>query len=86
MASYNIVIDRRVRKKDLVGLPSADVKRIVAAIAALADNPRPPQAKRLTNRQEYRLRQGDYRILYTIDDEIRVVAVVKVGQRGDVYR
>ena len=51
-----------------------------------ADDPRPPQAKRLSGREQYRLRQGDYRILYTIQDDVLVVTVVEVGNRKDIYR
>ena len=52
----------------------------------LADNPHLPQSKRLTNDERYRLRVGDYRILYTVENAVLVVTVVKDGHRRDVYR
>jgi mRNA interferase RelE/StbE len=58
----------------------------VAAIAALADNPLPPQARKLTGSEKYRLRCGVYRVLYEIQDDALVVCIVQVGHRKDVYR
>jgi mRNA interferase RelE/StbE len=56
------------------------------AIARLAENPRPPGAKKLTAREGYRVRVGDYRILYQVDDEAKMVTIYRVMARGDVYR
>jgi mRNA interferase RelE/StbE len=64
----------------------ADRQRIVRRIQSLATNPRPAGCEKLSGREKYRVRQGRYRILYSIDDEILVVQVVKVGHRKDVYR
>ena len=61
-------------------------QRIVRRISALAEDPRPPGLEKLTGREAYRVRQGPYRIVYTIDDDARAVRVVKVGHRRDVYR
>lgn len=55
-------------------------------IARLAENPRPPGARKLTARDGYRLRVGDYRILYQVDDGAKVVIIYRVMSRGDVYR
>ena len=85
MASYKIVVKKSV-SKDLKSIPKKDVKRILEAIQTLAKNPRPPQSKKLSGQERYRLRQRSYRILYTIEDEQLVVCVVKVGNRRDVYR
>ena len=85
MESYRIVVKKSV-SKDLKKIPKKDVQRILEAIEALAQDPRPPQSKKLSGQERYRLRQGDYRILYSIEDEILVVQVVKVGNRRDVYR
>ena len=85
MAKYRILIKKSILK-DLDAVPKKDVQRIIAAIRALADDPRPPQAKRLSGREQYRLRQGDYRILYTIQDDVLVVTVVEVGNRKEIYR
>ena len=55
-------------------------------IRRLADDPRPPGSERLSGEDRYRIRQGDYRVVYTIDDEQRIVEVVRIGHRRDVYR
>ncbi len=85
MASYKVIVKKSVAK-DLRNIVKKDVQRILAAIKDLADNPRPPQSKKLSGQERYRLRQGNYRILYSIEDEKLVVSVVKVGNRRDVYR
>jgi mRNA interferase RelE/StbE len=85
MASYKIVFKKSVAK-DLKSIPKKDVKRIISAIQKLADNPRPPQSKKLSGQERFRIRQGNYRILYTIEDNRLIVCVVKVGNRRDVYK
>ncbi len=85
MANYKIVVLPSVRK-DLRPVPKQDVERIIERIQALATDPRPVNAKKLSGEEKYRLRQGNYRILYMIEDEIITVTVVKVGHRRDVYR
>jgi mRNA interferase RelE/StbE len=85
MASYEIRFRKSVGK-DLDPIPKRDVRQIVAAIAALANNPRPPQSRKLSGSEKYRLRCGVYRVLYEIQDDVLVVCVVKVGHRKDVYR
>ncbi len=85
MASYKIIVKKSVAK-DLKSIPKKDVQRILSAIRKLADDPRPPQAKKLSGQERYRIRQGSYRILYTIEDNQLVICVVKVGNRRDVYR
>ena len=67
-------------------LPLQTQERVNSTIAGLADNPRPPGAKKLTDREGYRARVGDYRILYLVDDEARTVVIYRVMGRGDVYR
>ena len=59
--------------------------RLFAAIEILRENPRPPTAIRLTNRSEYRIRVGDYRLIYEILDSKLVILVVRVGHRKNVY-
>ena len=85
MAKYKIALRRSVLT-DLKPIPKKDVKRILAAIESLADNPRPPQCRKLSNEEKYRLRCGVYRILYSIEDHKLIVCIVKVGHRKDVYR
>lgn len=85
MAQYRVIIRKSV-SKDMRGIPKKDARRIVEAIESLADNPRPPGTKKLSGLERYRLRQGNYRILYEIEDERLIVCVVRVGDRRDVYR
>ena len=85
MESYRIVVKKSV-SKDLKKIPKKDVLRILEAIKSLAQDPRPPQSKKLSGQERYRLRQGNYRILYSIEDEQLIVQVVKVGNRRDIYR
>ena len=85
MARYRLVIRKSV-SKDIRGISKKDVLRILAAIKALADDPRPPGTKKLSAQERYRLKQGNYRILYEIEDDRLVVCVVRVGDRRDVYR
>lgn len=85
MEQYRIIVRKSV-SKDLKNIPRKDVKRILSAIQTLAGNPRPPQAKKLSGQDRYRLRQENYRILYSIEDDRLIVCVVKVGDRRDVYR
>jgi mRNA interferase RelE/StbE len=84
MASYKIVFKASVAK-DLRPIPNKDVRFILQHIEQLANDPRPPGAKKLTGKEKYRVRQGNYRILYTIEDEIVTVTIIKVGHRRDVY-
>ena len=86
MASYKVEISKSVRKKDLPSIPKADVTKIVKRIESLADNPFPEGAIRLKGREEWRIRQGDYRILYVVEQEFVTVFVVKVGHRREIYR
>jgi mRNA interferase RelE/StbE len=72
--------------KDLRPLPRKDVRRILARIEDLAEDPRCPGSEKLAGQERYRVRQGDYRIVYEIRDEVLVVVVVKVAHRRDAYR
>ena len=85
MAKYEIVFRKSVAK-DLDRIPKTHVRRILRAIRSLADDPRPPQSRKLTGEEKYRLRCGVYRILYSIEDARLIVCVVKVRHRKDVYR
>ena len=85
MAPYELRLKPSVAK-DLRGIPRADVQRILARIETLRDDPRPPGSEKLSAQDRYRLRQGDYRILYTIDAQEVRVEVVKVGHRREIYR
>ena len=85
MVLYKVRINHSVRKKDLQTIPQKDVRRIVERIGKLAGDPYPADAIRLKGKEEWRIRQGDYRILYIVDEDIITVFVVKVGHRREVY-
>lgn len=67
-------------------IPRKDLERIRGAIALLAREPRPPGARKLRERDAYRVRVGDYRVIYTADDGRLVVTVIRLGHRKHVYR
>jgi mRNA interferase RelE/StbE len=85
MESYDIAFKKSVAK-DLKKLPKKDVAKILEVIRSLSRNPRPPQVKKLSGQERYRMRKGNYRILYTIEDAKLVITVVKVGHRREIYR
>ena len=85
MARYELRVKPSVTK-DLRGIPKADVKRILARIEGLRDDPRAPGCEKLSGAELYRVRQGVYRIVYQIHDEWIVVEVIRVGHRSEVYR
>ena len=86
MARYELRVKPSVAK-DLRGAPKAEVRRILKRMEALRDDPRAPGCEKLAGGSElYRVRQGVYRIVYTIRDAQVVVEVVRVGHRGEVYR
>jgi mRNA interferase RelE/StbE len=74
------------RELDAVA-PKGDRQRLVARIDALADDPRPPGCEKLAGFDDrFRLRQGDYRVVYSVADRGRTVVIVKIGHRREVYR
>ncbi len=85
MASYSLEI-KRSAAKELADLPDKDRTRLIARIQSLADDPRPSGAEKLSGQERYRLRQGDYRILYEIHDHVLLIIVVRIGHRREVYR
>jgi mRNA interferase RelE/StbE len=85
MAEYKIYFKESV-EKDICSIPKKDLKKILLCIEALAKDPRPPSHEKLTGQEKYRIRQGTYRIIYSIQDNELTIWVVKVGHRKDVYR
>ncbi|MEY2857269.1 MAG: hypothetical protein RLZZ74_1581 [Cyanobacteriota bacterium] len=83
--SYEISILRRAYK-ELAKLPQRDCKKVNIAINNLAINPRPSGCKKLKGRPAWRIRVGDYRIIYEISDQKLIIVVVDVGHRRDIYR
>ena len=85
MAGYSLAI-KRSAARELEELPVSDRRRVVARVRSLADDPRPRGCEKLSGEEKYRIRQGALRILYEIDDGLRVLIIVKIGHRRDVYR
>jgi mRNA interferase RelE/StbE len=85
MGRYKIVFRKSVAK-DLRRIPSQDLRRILTTVDSLSEEPRPLGIEKLSGQEKYRIRQGNYRIIYEIKDDEVIVVVVKVGHRRDVYR
>ena len=85
MASYKLQI-KPSAVKDIEALPQKDRRRVVAKIQRLAANARPLGCEKLSGHELYRVRRGNYRILYTVQDAELVIVVIKVGHRREVYR
>ena len=85
MASYKLRFRSSV-SKDLRRLPAKDVAKLLRVIQSLAENPRPPGSEKLSGQERYRVRQGNYRVVYEIFDDELLVIVVKVGHRRNIYR
>jgi mRNA interferase RelE/StbE len=85
MAAYSVLFRKSVWK-DFESIPKRDLKRVIDRIAALATQPRPHGCEKLSAQNRYRIRQGRYRIIYSIQNKELTVWIVKVGQRKDVYR
>ena len=86
MAKYSIRIKKSARKELESIATKADRLRIIKRIQSLADNPRPTGSQELSGFGRYRIRQGNYRIVYSIQDAKLVVYVIRIGDRRDVYR
>ena len=85
--SLYLVLLERAAEKDLARMAPEIHDRVITAIQALAKNPRPPGCRKLTgSKHDWRIRVGDYRVIYKIADEIRIVRVNRVRHRREVYR
>ena len=82
---YAVLIERYAQKQ-IMKLDKQIIPAIKSAIASLADNPRPYGYKKLKGEEAFRIRVGDYRIIYEIDDGKIIVTVVSVGHRKDIYK
>lgn len=85
MAAYKLFFKKSVQK-DFDSIPKKDLKRILSRIESLSEDPRPHGFEKLTGQERYRLRQGRYRIVYSIQDDELTVWVVKVAHRKHIYR
>jgi len=84
-ARYDLLI-KRSAEKELKQLGDADHDRIIKRLLSLVDNPRPVGSIKLTGHEIYRLRIGNYRALYTVDDQARTIEIISVGHRKEIYR
>jgi len=85
MARYSVTFKKSVTK-DLRVIPKGDIKKILDKITALSDNPKGDGCIKLSGKECYRVRQGLYRIIYEIKDDVLVVNVIKVVHRSQVYK
>ena len=85
MAKYNILI-KPSAIKEIENIPREDRLRIIQKIQGLADDPRPQGCEKLTGESRYRIRQGVYRIVYSVSERELHIIVVKAGHRRDVYK
>ena len=77
---------KRSAEKELEDLPAKLHDKIVAALLSLGENPFPRNAKKLHGREGFRIRVGNYRVLYLVDDKKKKIEIVSVGDRKEVYR
>ena len=85
MANYKIFI-KPSAAKELIRLPKKDVQRITSQIQSLSKEPRPFGCEKLSAQERYRIRQGNYRIVYSIEDDKLIVYVIKIAHRSEVYK
>ena len=85
MSKYSITISKQARKQ-LRDIPRKDRLRISGAIELLGDNPSPPKALKLTNRDGYRLRVGDYRIIYIFNSNRLIILIINIAHRSAAYQ
>ena len=83
--TYSLLILPRA-KRELAALEAGVCESIKQKIEALAEDPRPPGCRKLAGREAWRIRAGDYRVIYEIDDVARTVLILHIGHRRDVYR
>ncbi|GAA0545274.1 type II toxin-antitoxin system RelE family toxin [Chitinophaga japonensis] len=81
---YNVILEKGAQKK-LYKLPAREREKITEKIKALAGDPRPPGCKKLMGREGYRIRVGNYRVIYNIHDNILTILVIDIGDRKSIY-
>ena len=85
MAAYKIFFRKSV-DKDFSAIPKQDLRKVLRRIEMLSEDPKPSGCEKLTGQERFRVRQGRYRIVYSIQDKDLTVWIVKVGHRKDIYR
>jgi mRNA interferase RelE/StbE len=81
---YRVTLTSRA-VKDFEAIPNPVFQKLRAAIFAIADNPRPSGSKKLKGREGYRIRVGDYRVIYEIKDDVLIIKVIRIGHRKEIY-
>lgn len=84
MEKYKILI-KKSAVNELENIPKKDIKKVIKRIQSLAQNPRPHGSQKLSAQERYRVRQGNYRIVYSVKDKELTVQVVKIGHRREIY-
>lgn len=85
MVKYKIEF-KKSASKELKSLPKKEIKRILQSIDQLIENPRPINSKKLSASEKYRLRVGDYRVLYEIQDGVLIIYIIRIAHRKEVYK
>ncbi|MBI4676374.1 MAG: type II toxin-antitoxin system RelE/ParE family toxin [Elusimicrobia bacterium] len=85
MGSYRVSV-RASAERELRAVPKTHLRLLMEKVKRLAEDPRPHQCEKLSGEDRYRIRQGDWRVVYSVDDTLKQVVVVKVGHRREVYR
>jgi mRNA interferase RelE/StbE len=85
MEKYKITI-KKSAAKELEDIPGKDLRKVVRRIQSLANNPRPQGSQKLSGQNRLRIRQGDYRIVYFVNDKDCIVDIFKIGHRREIYR
>ena len=85
MAKYKISL-RKSAIKELGDIPKKDLQKVTKKIQTLANNPRPQGSQKLSQKEQYRIRQGNYRIVYSVQDKELTIHIVKIGHRKEIYR
>jgi len=84
MGKYKLKV-KKSAEKELVKIPKRELIKIINKIQSLSDDPHPEGSIKLSNQEKYRLRVGNYRVLYKVEDNILTIFIVKIGHRKDIY-
>jgi mRNA interferase RelE/StbE len=84
MGKYKLKV-KKSAEKELGEIPKRDLLKIINKIQSLSDDPHPEGSIKLSNQEKYRLRVGNYRVLYKVEDNILTIFIVKIGHRKDIY-
>ena len=85
MGKYEILI-RKSAAEELRKIPKKDLRQTIKRIRLLAEEPRPSGSEKLSVQERYRIRQGDYRVVYSVDDTAKTVEIFKIGHRSEIYK